>query len=51
MARKSLFHLLGIVKSDTCEDRAFQSNSDPFVFSVHDITKLYGSSTRLAKKE
>lgn len=32
-------------------DRAFQSNSDPFVFSVHDITKLDGSSTRLAKKE
>lgn len=29
---KSLFHLLGlgIVKSDTCEDRAFQSHSDPF---------------------
>jgi hypothetical protein len=34
------------VKSDTCEDRAFQSHSDP-----HDITKLDGSSTRLAKKE
>jgi len=34
MVRKSLFHLLGIVKSDTCEDRAFQSNSDPFFESM-----------------